>query len=252
MLDRTLYVVVPFYNEERWIDSMLDSLASQSDAGFVLVLVDNGSTDATRERIDAFAFEHPAMAIHVVGEPQKGTGAASDTGFRWSIERGAAHIARTDADCLLHHDWVRNIKRALIDDGLEFVAGKVRARNDDIRLTPKDRLLVPLLVRAAEVSGRLRRRGPQFRYPYVMASGNNMAMTADLYVRSGGFNRTSIIEDKSDLALSEKVRTLTSRGAMRRDVIAYNSIRRLRRYGYVNTLRWYWNRSYTPTEVDVR
>jgi glycosyltransferase involved in cell wall biosynthesis len=247
-----LYVVVPFYNEERWIEGLLESLAVQSDLQFVIVLVDNGSSDATGERIADFRQRHPAMPLYLIHEPRKGTGAASDTGFRWAIAHGAQYIARTDADCLLHRDWICNIKRAFIEDRLEFIAGKVKARDDDLRLTIQDRLLVPLLVRAAELSGRLRRRGQQFRYPYVMASGNNMAITAELYERSGGFNRTSIIEDKSDLALSEVVRTLTDRGAMRKDVIAYNSIRRLRSWGYVNTLRWYWNRSYKPAEVDVR
>jgi len=42
-----------------------------------------------------------------------------------------------------------------------------------------------------------------------------------------------------------------SRG-FRDDVVVYNSVRRVRAYGYVNTLLWYWDRKYRPALVDVR
>jgi hypothetical protein len=48
------------------------------------------------------------------------------------------------------------------------------------------------------------------------------------------------------------VRTLTTRAAVRRDVTVYNSARRVRSYGYLNTLRWYRNHGYRPSVVDVR
>jgi hypothetical protein len=85
-----------------------------------------------------------------------------------------------------------------------------------------------------------------------MAAGNNLAITADLYERSGGFPRTSIEEVHEDRVLSEVVRTLTTRAAVRRDVTVFNSARRVRSYGYLNTLRWYRNHGYRPSVVDVR
>jgi hypothetical protein len=85
-----------------------------------------------------------------------------------------------------------------------------------------------------------------------MAAGNNLAITADLYERSGGFPRSSIEEVHEDRVLSEMVRTLTTRAAVRRDVVVYNSARRVRLYGYLNTLRWYRNHGYQPRVVDVR
>jgi hypothetical protein len=55
-----------------------------------------------------------------------------------------------------------------------------------------------------------------------------------------------------DRVLSESVRTLTTLAARRTDVIVYNSLRRVRAYGYLNTLRWYRNHGYSPSVVDVR
>src|SRR5690349_20329587 len=94
-----LYVVVPCFNEEKAIAATLESFTRQTDPAFRLVLVDNNSTDRTLEIIEEFKSGHPALKIDCVFEPQKGTGAAADTGFRYAIARNARFIARTDADC---------------------------------------------------------------------------------------------------------------------------------------------------------
>lgn len=243
-------VVVPIYNEEAGLCATLDALAAQSDRDVALFLVDNGSTDRSADLAGRFAATAP-FPVHLLAEQQKGTGAAADTGFRAAIAAGARIIARTDADCIPHVDWVRNLKRAMLVDGLEFVAGKIKPRPDE-SLSLGDRLVLPGMIWIAEHYGRLHRRGPQFKYPYFMAAGNNLAVTADLYQRAGGFPRTAIEEMHEDRALSESIRTLTSRAAVRRDVIVYNSARRVRAYGYLNTLRWYRNHGYRPSVVDVR
>lgn len=248
---RDFFVVVPFHDEERSLPATLAALGAQRDRHFTLVLVDNASTDASPALARAFAESSPPFPVHVIHEPQKGTGAASDTGFRHAITSGARYIARTDADCIPHPDWVRELKRALIGDALDFVAGKIRPRLDE-RRTLADRIVIPAMLFVAERYGRLHRRGPQFKYPYFMAAGNNLAITAAMYEASGGFPRTAIEHAHEDRELSEKVRTLTARAAVRRSAIVYNSARRVKAYGYLNTLRWYRNHGYRPRVVDVR
>ena len=245
-------VVVPFYNEAPGIGATLAALAAQSDRAFSLVLVDNGSTDDGADVVRRFARAHPWLDLRLVPEGQKGTGAAADTGFRYAIAHHARTVARTDADCLPDVHWVRNLRRAFEDDGLEFVAGRIRPRLDEGRVTLAQRAILAIMIWLAEHYGRLHRRGPQFRYPYFMAAGNNLAITAELYLRSGGFPRTAIEEMHEDRALSERVRTLTARAEVRRDVVVLNSVRRVRSYGYVNTLRWYRNHGSRPAIVDVR
>lgn len=246
------YVVVPLYNEEKMIGKMLESLVSQSDRTFKLILVDNNSTDQSAAIIQKFIADHPDFAIECIRENQKGTGAAADTGFRHAIDRGAKYIARTDADCLPHPDWIKLIKQAFEVDKLELVVGKIKPRTDEGFYTWSDGIVLPLLVIVAENFGRIIRHGKQFKYPYIMVAGNNLAITAELYERAGGFPRTRIEEAHEDKVLSERVRTLTDRVGKRNRVIVYNSIRRGKRYGYWNTLMWYWDHKYKPAEVDVR
>jgi len=246
------FVVVPFHNEERGMQATLDALAAQSDRAFSLVLVDNASTDGSALVAERFARGGALRSVLVVREPQKGTGAAADTGFRAAIARGASIIARTDADCIPHPDWVKHIKRAMGDDGMEFVAGKIKPRTDEGVDLRAGRWILPTMIWVAENFGRIHRRGPQFKYPYFMAAGNNLAITASLYERCGGFPRTAIEHEHEDRVLSETARTLTTRAAVLPEAIVYNSVRRVRAYGYLNTLRWYRNHGYRPAVVDVR
>lgn len=246
------FVVVPAYNEEAYITDCLLGLAQQSDTEFEILIVDNVSTDATRRLVTEFAEVHQNLVVHLDFETEKGTGSACDTGFHNAIDRGAVFIARTDADSVPHRDWVKNLKRGLLDDRLEFVAGRVEPRTDDIILSRKDRVLLPVFRFLVENYGKLHRRGRQFKYPYFLVVGSNLAITSDLYIRSGGFPRVSLEEHSNDIVLGETVRTLTKRGGLRRDVIVYSSIRRLRQYGYIRTLLWLWNRRYRNPEPDVR
>lgn len=253
MSDRDcFFVVVPFYNEESGITATLSALAGQTDRDFSLVLVNNGSTDASGRITAEFQAATIAPRVFVIDETQKGTGVASDSGFRFAISRGANWIARTDADCVPANDWVVNLKKAMCDEGLDFVAGKIKPRQDEAAIGFPQRLLLETMVWIAESYGRIHRRGPQFKYPYFMAAGNNLAITAELYVKSGGFPRSAIENTHEDRALSETVRTLTARAAVRRNIVVYNSIRRVRAYGYINTLRWYRNHGYRSGVVDVR
>jgi len=245
------FVVVPMYNEVDGVATTLRALAAQSDTDFSLVLVDNGSTDATVAVAKAVAAGLPGLRMHMILEPQKGTGTAADAGFRHAIALGARWIARTDADCLPCRDWIRQLKQALVEQKLEFVAGKLRPRDDE-PLRPVDRLLIPVALWAAEHYGGLFRFGRQFKYPYIMVSGANLGISATLYVECGGFPHTAIEDVHEDRAMSERIRTITDRAALLPNLVVHYSARRLRAYGYVNTLRWYRNHGYRPRVVDVR
>jgi glycosyltransferase involved in cell wall biosynthesis len=244
------FVVVPFYNEEAGIEPTLDALAAQNDPDFVLICVDNGSTDRGADVVSDFAARHPDLDVRVIAEPLKGTGAACDTGFRYAIAEGATHILRTDADCLPDPSWVRNIRREFAA-GAEFVAGRIKARRD-ADFNAADAVVLPLLIWVSDVYGRLFRGGKGFKAGWVLVAGNNLAITSQLYERCGGFPRSHFTDQGEDRALHDRARLITDRIVIRDDVLVFNSIRRVRAYGYVNTLLFYWDRKYRPAVVDVR
>ncbi|WP_395106728.1 glycosyltransferase family 2 protein [Actinomadura sp. SCN-SB] len=245
-----LWVVIPAYDEERSIGATLRRLAEQTDTDFTLVVVDNGSADRTAEVVRSFAAPFP---VRIITEPQKGTGAAADTGFRHAIAGGAPHLARTDADCLPDPGWIAAVKRAF-GDGLDMVSGPLRPRTDEFRLKLWERRLLPAVIGIAALFGRFRpgNRDPLSLGPYVMMPGCNVAITASLYERAGGFPRTRIEEVHEDRALVNQVRRLTRAYGLRKDMVVYGSVRRLRAYGLIGTLGWYADHRYTPEIVDIR
>jgi glycosyltransferase involved in cell wall biosynthesis len=248
-LDHRLFVVVPVFNEAAGIRPTLEALAAQGDADFDVIFVDNASTDASAAVIRAFG--HPRWSI--VQEPQKGTGAAADTGMRAAIAAGATLLARTDADCLPRHDWTAAIRRSLTVEGLRLVGGELVPRHDE-GLPLRRRVLLRAAVELAEAFGRIRpgNRSREYLGPYMMAAGCNVGITAELYLAAGGFPRTAIEDLHEDRALVNAVRRLTDRYARRRDVVVYGSSRRVNAWGLKNTLLWYKDHAYRPEHVDIR
>lgn len=86
---RPVVILIPAYNEERFIGSVV---LKARRLGAEIVVVDDGSTDATAEIAEAAG----AMVIrHAVNQ---GKGSALNTGFRFARERGAAIVVTIDGD----------------------------------------------------------------------------------------------------------------------------------------------------------
>ncbi|MFE0465237.1 glycosyltransferase family 2 protein [Kitasatospora sp. NPDC058965] len=247
-----LWVVVPAYNEEASLPATLRALARQTDTDFECVVVDNGSTDRTPDVVREFAAT-AGFPVHLADEPRKGTGAAADTGMRYAIAAGARYLARTDADCLPVPGWTAAARRGLAG-GLGLVTGQLRPRTDEFRLRLWESRLLPAVVSVAAAFGRIRpgNRDPQYLGPYLMCPGSNLAITAELYQRCGGFPRTAIEELHEDRALVNRVRRVTAAYGQVRGMKVYGSVRRLRAYGLRNTLAWYADHRFRPDVVDIR
>ncbi|NLE60853.1 MAG: glycosyltransferase family 2 protein, partial [Planctomycetes bacterium] len=78
-----LSIVVPVYNEVRTLEELVRRVLAV-DVGMdkELILVDDASTDGTRNLYDRIRGEHPGQHIDVLMHPQnRGKGAALRTGF---------------------------------------------------------------------------------------------------------------------------------------------------------------------------
>jgi glycosyltransferase involved in cell wall biosynthesis len=238
-------IVIPVWNAWEHTRRCLDSLRPTLGLRDQVVVVDNGSTDATAEL--ARAFRGP-FRTHVLVEPEKGVGCAVDTGFRHAIAHGAVHLARTDADCLPRPGWVA-AARAALGSGQGLACGRITARRDEHG--PLGRAFFRVLVVLAATFGRLRpkHRGAEFLAPYRMHAGNNMAITAELYQACGGMPRRPSPTDRTFL---NRVRRTTSAIVHSRRMVVENSTRRLAAYGVVGTARWYLERGSGVRTADPR
>lgn len=93
--DQLVSVVIPAYNAERWIDQTLVSVRGQTHRALDIVVVDDGSTDATADVARRHAAADPR--IRVVSQGNAGVAAARNHGTR--VAR-SDWIAFVDADDL--------------------------------------------------------------------------------------------------------------------------------------------------------
>ncbi|GAA1457893.1 glycosyltransferase [Williamsia maris] len=257
-------VIVPMYNEKHLVLDTLRALEAQRFdqpvhrdvlGGFRVILVDNNSTDDTATIVSDFILAGTTVPFEMITEREKGTGSAADAGARRAIELGATYIARTDADTLPAPDWLASITAPLLS-GKRLVGGRVRARSGDgMQSTVFN--AVGRLWRVGHLVEwvRTRNHDPDKRRSFAVV-GNNLAIDAEMYEKSGGFPRTSIEEADEDQVLQQRVRAITGGDgiALAPNAIVYTSLRRLDEYGTQGFVSWYASSDRTATEqnTDIR
>ena len=110
-------VVIPAYNAAATIADMLNALMRQADppADVQIIVVDNGSTDATPDIVRRFA------AVRLLHEDKRGPSAARNRGLRYASGDVVVHL---DADTLPTRAWLRNIVAPFSDPKVMLAAGR--------------------------------------------------------------------------------------------------------------------------------
>ena len=86
-------VIVPCFNAERYLETCLASILAQAEPGLQILLIDDGSTDATGAILDRYAAaDQRVQAVHT---PNRGVSAARNLGL--SMAKGR-YISFVDAD----------------------------------------------------------------------------------------------------------------------------------------------------------
>jgi glycosyltransferase involved in cell wall biosynthesis len=127
--DRELSVVVPVYNEIGGLDPLVERIRGALDSAgldWELLLVDDGSTDGSGERIDELATENRRIRpLHF--EANCGQTAGLDAGFKHAAGR---YIALLDADLQTYPEDLPQLLHVLVDKGLDAVVGIRQDRQD--------------------------------------------------------------------------------------------------------------------------
>lgn len=106
-------VIIPVYNEEKYIATCLESLKNQKEKPDEIIVIDNNCTDNTIEVAKKFK-------VRIVREKTQGMIPARNRGFdnaKYDI------IARSDADNILPVDWVKRIKSNFEHKNIDAMTG---------------------------------------------------------------------------------------------------------------------------------
>jgi GT2 family glycosyltransferase len=116
-------IVVASYNGDRTLKACLDSLFRLNYRNYEVILVDDGSTDATRQ----IAVEFPALR-YFRHEKNLGLSLARNTGI--AAAEGEV-VAFTDSDCRADEDWLYYLISDLVDGPFAGIGGPNLLPRDD-------------------------------------------------------------------------------------------------------------------------
>ena len=128
-------VVIPCYNEERFIGKTLENLVSQYDCSrYEVIVVDGMSTDGTREVVKQFQRTRPQIPVRILDNPARKIPAALNIGV------GAARgdiVARMDAHAAPSDGYIRGCVAALQQTNVGVVGMPCHVRPGDNSLTAR-------------------------------------------------------------------------------------------------------------------
>jgi glycosyltransferase involved in cell wall biosynthesis len=137
-------VIIPAYNEEKYILKAISSISCQSYDNYEVIIIDNASTDLTKSKLVDF-FSHQLhftynatqniysckirnIDFKLATENKQGTNAARELGRKISC---GDIVAFLDADCIVNYDWIKNGVNCLKKENFVAATGAINFYDDD-------------------------------------------------------------------------------------------------------------------------
>ena len=135
-----LSVIIPVYNVEAYLDDCLESVESQTFSDIEIVCVNDGSTDASLDKLESWAMRD--ARIRIVDKPNGGLSSARNAGIRAAT---SDYVCFLDSDDRFYPNACEEICKLLDEtnaDVLTFGANFVPVEKGDIWLknilSPRD------------------------------------------------------------------------------------------------------------------
>lgn len=208
-------VVIPAYNEEKYIGKCLKTLSKQDFRGnYEIIVSDGSSTDRTVKIAKRYA-------DRVIVDRKSTIAYGRQVG---SLAAKYPILAYTDADTRIPPNWLSKLSESFQDESVVGVHGKIlpldgnRIENDFCKyvIPPYSRFMV------------------QINMPSV--PGSNFAIRRWAFDKVGGFNTQLVTSE--DVDICSRVKTL-GRFLYNPDAIVYVSTRRVREWGYLKMISHY-------------
>lgn len=120
-MNQTISVIVPVYNVAQYLPQCVDSILSQDYEDLEVILIDDGSTDASGEICDRYAAKD--SRVRVIHQKNGGAAAAKNAGLRAA---SGDYLAFVDSDDYLEPGAYGFLMKTLSETGADTVQGSFR------------------------------------------------------------------------------------------------------------------------------
>ena len=209
-IDKLLFsLIVPVYNRPDEITDLLKSLCEQTDKGFELVIVEDGSTIPCRDEADRYAGR---LDIQYHARPNEGRSIARNYGMQHA--RGE-YFVFVDSDCILPPDYFASLRRELSRTGADCFGGP-DAAHPSFTTTQK---AINFAMTSFLTTGGI--RGGKVQMEKFVPRTFNMGFSREVWLRTGGFREMF----SEDIDMSTRIRLDGFKIALFPDVRVYHKRR---------------------------
>ncbi|MDE6236145.1 MAG: glycosyltransferase [Muribaculaceae bacterium] len=202
-------LIVPVYNRPDEIADLLESLDHQTDRGFELVLVEDGSTVPCREIVDRYAGH---FDIQYFAKGNEGRSIARNYGMDHAK---GDYFVFVDSDCILPPDYFESLRKKLSTDYADCFGGPDSA-HESFTDTQK---AINFAMTAFLTTGGI--RGGKVQMEKFVPRTFNMGFSREVWEKVGGFREMF----SEDIDMSTRIRQAGYSPQLFREVIVFHKRR---------------------------
>ncbi|MCD4762215.1 glycosyltransferase family 2 protein [bacterium] len=135
--NKTISVVVPAYNEEKFIAKVITTMPDFVDK---IIIVNDKSTDKTREIVEDMARSNEKIVL-INHEKNQGNGQALVTGYLRALDLKIDVTVVMDGDGQMDPDDLINVVRPVVEGKVDYTKGNRLLADDVSKIMPKHRWL---------------------------------------------------------------------------------------------------------------
>lgn len=120
-------IIVPIYNVEEYLKNCLDSIQRQTYQNYDCIMINDGSTDSSREIAEAYLVD---SRFRLINQDNQGLSAARNTGFR-NLKEESSFVAFVDSDDYLDPLFLEKLTEQISED-VDIIEGTIQSFKEGI------------------------------------------------------------------------------------------------------------------------
>lgn len=120
-------IIVPIYNVEEYLKDCLDSIQKQTYQNYDCIMINDGSTDSSREIAETYLVD---SRFRLINQDNQGLSAARNTGFR-NLKEESSFVAFVDSDDYIDPLFLEKLTEQISED-VDIIEGTIQSYKEGI------------------------------------------------------------------------------------------------------------------------